>query len=112
MINVSSLIAAVTPSEPRHALEYSILGLDLCTIYCRAVQSSQASAVRSYHRRLFANWGTVMDGHNRSQEAGSPVYLLWDEIDAPVAECTQATFNLHVLTQLGWPGAASCIHPR
>jgi hypothetical protein len=36
----------------------------------RAVQSSQQSAVRGYHRRVFANWA---DGS----------YLLWDAIDAP-----------------------------
>jgi hypothetical protein len=71
----------------------------------RAVQASQVAGVRSYHRRLFANWGAALDENTRSQDNSSPSYLLWDEIDAPAAGCTQATFNLHVVTQLGWPGA-------
>ena len=74
----------------------------------RAVQASQASSVRSYHRRLFANWGAVADGSDRSQDNSSPSYLLWDDIDASAAACAQATFNLHVLTQLGWPGTSGC----
>eukprot|EP01043_Picozoa_sp_COSAG02_P053842 COSAG02_NODE_6005_length_3880_cov_8.950993_3_plen_109_part_00 len=71
----------------------------------RAVQASQVAGVRSYHRRLFANWGAALDGSTRSRDDSSPSYLLWDEIDAPAAGCAQATFNLHVVTQLGWPGA-------
>ena len=61
----------------------------------RAVQASQLPQVEGYHRRVFANWA---DGS----------YLLWDAIDAPPKECAQATMNLHVLTQLGWPGKAGC----
>ena len=61
----------------------------------RAVQASQLPQVEGYHRRVFANWA---DGS----------YLLWDVIDAPPKECAQATMNLHVLTQLGWPGKAGC----
>lgn len=85
----------------------------------RAVQASQVAAdVRSYHRRVFANWGAVVDRSNRSRDNGIS-YLLWDEIDAPAAGCAQATFNLHVVTQLGWPGAIAmhstcrnCYHAR
>ena len=62
----------------------------------RAVQASQLPGVQSYHRRVFANW------------ADGGAYLLWDVIDAPPTECAQATLNLHVLTQLGWPGKAGC----
>ena len=62
----------------------------------RAVQASQQPGVRSYHRRLFANW----------HDGGS--YLIWDAIEAPAVECASATYNLHVLTQLGWPGKVGC----
>ena len=34
--------------------------------------------------------------------------FLQDAIEAPRGECAQATYNLHVLTQLGWPGKAGC----
>jgi hypothetical protein len=61
----------------------------------RAVQASQQPAVRGYHRRVFAN---------RRDDA----YLLWDAVDAPAAECAKAMFNLHVLTQLRWPGVVGC----
>ena len=29
-------------------------------------------------------------------------------VNAPMAECSQATYNLHVVTQLGWPGEVGC----
>lgn len=63
----------------------------------RAVQSSQRPGVAAYHRRVFAN---------RADDA----YLIWDMVDAPLAaeDCEAATFNLHVLTQLGWPGKIGC----
>ena len=54
----------------------------------RAVQISQLPAVRGYHRHVFANWP---DG----------TYLLWDAVNAPQDDCAQATYNLHVVTQLG-----------
>ena len=61
----------------------------------RAVQASQLGAVQGYHRRVFAN-----------RRDGS--YLLWDAIDAPLNNCSQATYNLHVVTQLKWPGVVGC----
>ena len=61
----------------------------------RAVQASQLAGVNGYHRRVFAN-----------RRDGS--YLLWDDINAPIEECSQATYNLHVVTQLGWPGKIGC----
>eukprot|EP00943_MAST-04B_sp_MAST-4B-sp1_P001448 g1448.t1 len=61
----------------------------------RAVQVSQLPGVEGYHRRVFAN-----------RRDGS--YLLWDDVNAPMAECSQATYNLHVVTQLGWPGEVGC----
>lgn len=45
------------------------------------------------------------EGTSHNRDKGAPSYLLWDEIDATAAGCAKATFNLHVLTQLGWPGA-------
>jgi hypothetical protein len=61
----------------------------------RAVQAAQQPGVRGYHLRVFANRA---DG----------THLFWDAVDAPAAECAAATLNLHVLTQLGWPGKAGC----
>ena len=65
----------------------------------RAVQASQLVGVRGYHRRIFADWGGT---GNRSRRKES--YLIWDAVDAPPALCAQATFNLHVVTSLGWSG--------
>jgi hypothetical protein len=64
----------------------------------RAVQSSQIPTVQSYHRRIFAN--------RREGNGGS--YLIWDAIEASSKDCQNATYNLHVLTQLGWPGVVGC----
>jgi hypothetical protein len=61
----------------------------------RAVRASQLPGVRSYHRRVFAN--------HREES-----YLLWDAVEAPRAACAQAQFNLHVVTQTGWPGVVGC----
>eukprot|EP01051_Picozoa_sp_SAG22_P001147 SAG22_NODE_42_length_25431_cov_5.091580_5_plen_945_part_00 len=61
----------------------------------RAVQASQLPGVQGYHRRVFAN-----------RHDGS--YLMWDAVNAPLAECSQAIYNLHVVTQLGWPGKVGC----
>ena len=63
----------------------------------RAVQSSQRPGVGAYHRRVFAS-------------RADDLYLIWDSIDTPTSEsdCEAATFNLHVLTQLGWPGEVGC----
>ena len=62
----------------------------------RAVQASQVPGVRGYHRRIFAN---------RRDET----YLIWDDVNAPkMSDCAHATYNLHVVTQLGWPGVVGC----
>ena len=61
----------------------------------RAVQESQESGVGGYHRRVVAN---------RMDET----YLFWDDIVAPANDCAKATYNLHVVTQEGWPGVAGC----
>ena len=61
----------------------------------RAVQASQQPEVRGYHRRVFAN---------RRDDS----YLVWDAVDAPESACRTATYNLHVVTQLGWPGTVGC----
>ena len=62
----------------------------------RAVQSSQLRGVKGYHRRIFAN-------------RHDDTYLIWDDVRAPnVSDCAQATYNLHVVTQLGWPGVVGC----
>eukprot|EP00729_Bicosta_minor_P006429 gene6429-14359_t len=63
----------------------------------RAVQASQLPGVIGYHRRVFAN---------REDDS----YLIWDAVDAPLPDCARATYNLHVLTQLGWPGEVGCEH--
>lgn len=63
----------------------------------RAVQASQLPGVLGYHRRVFAN---------REDDS----YLIWDAVDAPLPDCARATYNLHVLTQLGWPGEVGCEH--
>lgn len=61
----------------------------------RAVQASQLPRVASYHRRVFGN---------RRDDS----YLLWDFVDAPAKDCAQAEYNLHVVTQMGWPGKVGC----
>ena len=67
------------------------------------MQVSQQPAVRSYHRRVFAQYRTEGDGQE------GEAFLLWDAIDTDDQDaCSNATFNLHVLTQLGWPGVAGC----
>ena len=62
----------------------------------RAVQESQLNSVQSYHRIVFAN---KMDS----------TYLFWDDITtAHPDDCAKATYNLHVVTQKGWPGVVGC----
>jgi hypothetical protein len=61
----------------------------------RAVQVSQSPNIRSYHRRVFANWADVS-------------YLLWDDIDAPASVCARARSNLHAVTELGVDGHVGC----
>ena len=63
----------------------------------RAVQESQLAGVHGYHRRIFADWSS-------SRES----YLIWDDVDAPEPLCAKATYNLHVVTDLGWTSKSGC----
>jgi hypothetical protein len=64
----------------------------------KAVIESQLPTMIGYHRRIFAN---RMDG----------TYLFWDDVKAAsLSDCSMATYNLHVVTQLGWPGIIGCDH--
>ena len=62
----------------------------------RAVQASQLPSLQGYHRRIFFN-------------KNDATYLIWDFVNAMSdSDCSQATYNLHVITQLGWPGVSGC----
>jgi hypothetical protein len=63
----------------------------------RVVQQSQLPGVMGYHRRVFASWA----GEKES-------YLVWDSVEAPAGLCAQATFNLHVVTELRWSATVGC----
>ena len=73
----------------------------LCVLSLHVSGPSSCSSLA--HSCLYSRFAPGLTANHRDDS-----YLLWDAVDAPLAECSQATYNLHVVTQLGWPGKVGC----